>query len=454
MAMTFPSNPTTGQQYSVSGGPTYTWDGTVWKILTPGSQFSEQQFTATAGQTSFTVSGGYVIGAVDVYRNGVKLVVGVDFTATDLSTVVLSNAASAGDTIEVVKAAQILYADALKATNNLSDVGNAATALSNLGGLPKAGGTMTGPVTFNGSVTNAASITRHTFATTNQGVAHSRYEVMRISRDPANWGAIPVEITVTNNYYRGGVTKWFVSYNQVDSGTVSCLSCSGTHQHKVFLGSEVTVSANLRYVPIIVEIPYYTSVSIEVAISGNQVSSISSAWQYQLTGTYSTGDGTFHSGVIDLAGGLKFPAAQNASSDPNTLDDYEEGTWTPVVTGSYSNPTVSYANQFGYYTKIGDTVTAHVNVTANSRSGGSGSVLVSLPFPISSANQFLAQSALEFRGVTLNSGYTHCGTLCVYGSGTRINLRQYGSGQAELDLDMANVATGQFTFRFTAVYKV
>jgi len=135
MAMTFPSSPTLGQQYSVSGGPTYTWDGTVWKILTPGSQFSEQQFTATAGQTSFTVSGGYVIGAVDVYRNGVKLVVGVDFLATDLSTVVLTNAASAGDTIEVVKAAQILYADALKATNNLSDVGNAATALSNLGGV-------------------------------------------------------------------------------------------------------------------------------------------------------------------------------------------------------------------------------------------------------------------------------------------------------------------------------
>lgn len=151
MAMTFPSNPTTGQQYSVSGGPTYTWDGTVWKILTPGSQFSEQQFTATAGQTSFTVSGGYVIGAVDVYRNGVKLVVGVDFLATDLSTVVLTNAASAGDTIEVVKAAQILYADALKATNNLSDVGNAATALSNLGGLSK-----TGPVTVSASAPNGA----------------------------------------------------------------------------------------------------------------------------------------------------------------------------------------------------------------------------------------------------------------------------------------------------------
>lgn len=146
MAMTFPSNPTTGQQYSVSGGPTYTWDGTVWKILTPGSQFSEQQFTATAGQTSFTVSGGYVIGAVDVYRNGVKLVIGLDYTATDLSTVVLSNAASAGDTIEVVKAAQILYADALKATNNLSDVGNAATARANLGAVSKAGDNFTGPV--------------------------------------------------------------------------------------------------------------------------------------------------------------------------------------------------------------------------------------------------------------------------------------------------------------------
>lgn len=55
--------------------------------------------TATAGQTTFTVSGGYRINAISVYRNGVKLSDNEDFTASDGSTVVLVNAAEAGDTL-------------------------------------------------------------------------------------------------------------------------------------------------------------------------------------------------------------------------------------------------------------------------------------------------------------------------------------------------------------------
>ncbi len=55
--------------------------------------------TATASQTTFTVSGGYRINAISVYRNGVKLSDNEDFTASDGSTVVLVNAAEAGDTL-------------------------------------------------------------------------------------------------------------------------------------------------------------------------------------------------------------------------------------------------------------------------------------------------------------------------------------------------------------------
>jgi len=47
-----------------------------------------------------------------------------------------------------------------------------------------------------------------------------------------------------------------------------------------------------------------------------------------------------------------------------TLDDYEEGTFTPTI--YYQNPTglsISYTNQTGYYTKIGNTVTVHAKVT-------------------------------------------------------------------------------------------
>ena len=56
--------------------------------------------TATAGQTSFTVTGGYNINQLAVFRNGVRLLNGNDYTAIDGATVTLLSAASLNDTLE------------------------------------------------------------------------------------------------------------------------------------------------------------------------------------------------------------------------------------------------------------------------------------------------------------------------------------------------------------------
>ena len=83
-------------------------------------------------------------------------------------------------------------------------------------------------------------------------------------------------------------------------------------------------------------------------------------------------------GVIELARGqIKFPASQVASSDPNTLDDYEEGTFTPTFVGA----TISGGNIRGSYTKIGRQVyvtVQFVNATISSSAGNAS--IQSLPF--------------------------------------------------------------------------
>ena len=56
--------------------------------------------TATADQTLFTVTGGYRINQLAVFRNGVRLASGADFTANDGATVTLLTAANEGDTLE------------------------------------------------------------------------------------------------------------------------------------------------------------------------------------------------------------------------------------------------------------------------------------------------------------------------------------------------------------------
>ena len=56
--------------------------------------------TATASQTDFTISGGYRLNAISVYRNGVRLISGRDYSAADGSTVVLLSPATASDSLE------------------------------------------------------------------------------------------------------------------------------------------------------------------------------------------------------------------------------------------------------------------------------------------------------------------------------------------------------------------
>jgi hypothetical protein len=78
-----------------------------------------------------------------------------------------------------------------------------------------------------------------------------------------------------------------------------------------------------------------------------------------VTGTMATSTTPSFTTTIGVGGatpatsgaGITFPAAQSASSDANTLDDYEEGTWTPV--GTFVTQGTATSSFIGTYTKIG-----------------------------------------------------------------------------------------------------
>ena len=73
-----------------------------WTIAPDVSVRNTYAFTATAAQTTFTVSGGYTVGLVDVFINGVKLAA-ADFTATNGTTVVLGTGTGVGNIVEIIK---------------------------------------------------------------------------------------------------------------------------------------------------------------------------------------------------------------------------------------------------------------------------------------------------------------------------------------------------------------
>ena len=97
--------------------------------------------------------------------------------------------------------------------------------------------------------------------------------------------------------------------------------------------------------------------------------------------------------TINLTGGqITFPATQSASADANTLDDYEEGTFTPSLGGN-----TTYNGRSGNYIKIGKLVFVEINVFVNAIGTGSTSLVSGLPF--TSATQSTGARA------TLSVGY-------------------------------------------------
>ena len=75
--------------------------GYIGNAPVPQSTQTRQTFVATSGQTSFATAG-FTAGFVCVYMNGVRLVDGTDFTATNGSDVVLTTGAATGDIIDVL----------------------------------------------------------------------------------------------------------------------------------------------------------------------------------------------------------------------------------------------------------------------------------------------------------------------------------------------------------------
>jgi hypothetical protein len=102
------------------------------------------------------------------------------------------------------------------------------------------------------------------------------------------------------------------------------------------------------------------------------------------TGKVGVGTSSFNTngGKLQVADGISFPATQSACSDANTLDDYEEGTWTPELRDAGTVLTQGYSYRSGVYHKIGRMVHIHFGFLLSSLSGTSTNALrvYGLPF--------------------------------------------------------------------------
>jgi hypothetical protein len=117
--------------------------------------------------------------------------------------------------------------------------------------------------------------------------------------------------------------------------------------------------------------------------------------------TVSVGDAT----PSTSGAGITFPATQSASSDANTLDDYEEGTWTPTFKGGDSDPTVTFTTAFGTYTKVGRFVTLTYQIVLATISGGSGALIIG-GFPFAASSTGAVDGSVGSGNVYITTGFS------------------------------------------------
>ena len=160
--------------------------------------------------------------------------------------------------------------------------------------------------------------------------------------------------------------------------------------------------------------------------------------------------GNIFSEILRADKGIKFPATQVASSDVNTLDDYEEGSFTPVVGGSTSETGQTYGVQVGRYVKIGKLVQIGGYVALSNKGTITGSlVLKGLPFAVLNVTNYLPNNAFGYFRIT--SGYHAIGLQLQSGAthGTFLGMTT-GSSFALTTADISNTSDFEFAQTYLA----
>ena len=148
------------------------------------------------------------------------------------------------------------------------------------------------------------------------------------------------------------------------------------------------------------------------------------------------------------SGGIQFNGDTAAA---NALDDYEEGTWTPVIRGSSTAGTYELASAVAAYTKIGRqvTVTAQI-VTAGSVTGGGSGYAQITGLPFNNANQ--AVGAIYVSSVDFSGSYLSVAFISSSGQNT-VYLVETNDNSGATDLPISAVAATR-GFNFTLTYFV
>ena len=165
-----------------------------------------------------------------------------------------------------------------------------------------------------------------------------------------------------------------------DTSTILQLQTNGTTAVTVDDSQRVAFVAGTAALPAITTtgdtntgIFFPAADTIAFSEGGVEAMRLNSAGNLQTIGTISVGNAT----PSTSGAGITFPAAQSASSNANTLDDYEEGTWTPT---DGSGAGLIFTVNSATYAKVGKLVFVNMYLTYPTTASSASAVIAGLPF--------------------------------------------------------------------------
>jgi len=232
-------------------------------------------------------------------------------------------------------------------------------------------------------------------------------------------------LVVDSTNHRVGVGTASPSYN-VDikgvAGTNAYVRVqsnnAGDYSSGVLLGDTVSVRGSVIYDQ------YYNL----LRLSGNSVECLNMG---------GTGDVRVLAGNVVIgtaAKGFNFTAnTPQAGMTSQLLNWYEEGTFTPTLSGSTGDPTSTYTAQVGKYTRVGNLVTIYIQLFTSSYTGGSGTLQIkALPFAATNGARFNINTVRITFGVAATQ-------ICaaVDGASTTIYFDESNSGLSDTTLALS-----------------
>jgi hypothetical protein len=406
--------------------------GYIGPIPVPQGIQNKETFTATAGQTTFNTNG-YTDGAfISVYLNGVRLINGTDYTATNGSDVVLASAAAASDVVDFESfnsfslASQQFENITTKNPTHEDTDGGRESAISFQG--EQSGGEISTLAAIQASHDGTADDQKGDLIfKTNDGSDNAApTEALRIGSDQRLFmtrGDTLAEISMDAN--RSGASQSIGRFNYFWNGTQVA-------KIEALAGSDTTNKddGELRF---------------QTRESG---SALAERWRITKEG---------HFKAMSNGLGIDFSATEGSGASSSILDDYEEGSFNATIECGTSG-TISLANGGNavFYTKIGNIVTMGARLDVASVSSPAGQLFISsLPFTLDISADSAGQNCAAI-GIFNPSSDTNgqlIAEMSIDNGATKLLIRD-GGGKASGVTAMADHIDAGSLFTFTVTYRV